>query len=148
MATTDLLKACPLFYELYDQEIDKVVDKCSVYTFQPGDHIVKDGDEGSEIFIILDGEAWVQKKTPTGLARIQPLRNGDVFGELVLIDVRTRSADIVAETPCHVLEIKYEDIFKLYKQEPKIFSLLILNLSRLLAKRLRSSNQIILKLKG
>ena len=147
MAISDLLRGCPLFFELYDPEIEKIVKYCTVYTFAAGEHIVSDGQVGNEIFIILDGSVIIQKKTPQRTVKIQTLRRGDVFGEMVLVDEKTRSADIISETVSHILEIKYNDIFSLFKKEPQVFGLMILNLSRLLAKRLRGSNQIIVELR-
>lgn len=147
MAIPDLLRGCPLFYELYDEEMERLVKYCNVFTFEPGTTIIKDGSEGQEILILLSGTAWVEKATSAGIVRVTTINQGDVFGELVLVDERVRSADVVAETACYVLEIKYESIFELFKKEPKIFGLIMLNVSRLLAKRLRNSNQIIQQLK-
>lgn len=146
MAIPDHLRGCPLFFELYDEEIEKIVKHCTVYTFETGDTIVKDGQDGNEIFVMLDGAASVRKTTARGVLVVQQLKTGDVFGEMVLVDEKKRSADIVAEAKCYVLEIKYDEVFRLFKSEPQIFGLMILNLSRLLAKRLRSANEFVMKL--
>ena len=146
MAIPDHLRGCPLFYELYDEEIERIVKYCTVYTFEAGDVIVKDGQDGNEIFVMLEGTATVRKTTAKGPLLIQSLKNGDVFGEMVLVDEKKRSADIIAESHSYVLEIKYDDVFRLFKSEAQIFSIMILNLSRLLAKRLRSANEFVLKL--
>ena len=146
MAIPDLLKSCPLFFELYDKEIEKIVKHCSVYTFSDGDVVVEDGEEGDQIFVLLDGEARVEKALPEGRITIQKLRAGDVFGELALMGQKTRTADIVSGDISHILEIKYNDIFVLFKKEPRIFGLLLLNISRLISKRLANSNSIIVDL--
>ncbi len=148
MAIPDHVRGCPLFFELYDEEIEKIVKYCTVYTFAAGDPIVKDGQEGNEIFVMLEGAASVRKTTARGVLVVQQLKTGDVFGEMVLVDEKKRSADIVAEAKSYVLEIKYDEVFKLFKSEPQIFGLMILNLSRLLAKRLRSANEFVLKLQA
>ena len=146
MAIPDLLRGCPLFFELYDDEIEKIVKYCSVYTLAAGQYAIREGDEGDEIFVVLEGSLAVQKATPDGVIHIHTLGVGDVFGEMVLVDDRTRSADIVSKSASYVLEIKYKSLFGLFDKEPKVFSVLILNLSRLMAKRLKSSNQLIVKL--
>ena len=146
MAIPDMLKSCPLFFELYDKEIEKMVRYCSVYTFDSGDKIVEDGEIGDQIFVVLEGIAYVEKQLPRGRIRIQPLKAGDVFGELALMGEKTRTADIVADELTYVLEIKYEDIFILFKKEPRIFGLLLLNISRLISHRLAKSNKIIVDL--
>lgn len=148
MGIVDLLRASPLFFELYDKELEKVVSHCQVLEFKKDDYIVTDGEEGDQIFIMLDGSAMVQKETANGLIKIQPLGQGDVFGEMVLMDIRKRSADIVAQSKAYVLEMRYGDIFNLFEKEPKIFGLIMLNFSRLVTKKLRASNDIIVNLRN
>ena len=147
MAIPDELKGCPLFYEMYEKEIEKIVKRGLVGTYQPGEMIVSDGQEGDEIFVVLEGKLAVQKKTPVGVIDIAPLVKGDVFGELVLLDEKIRSADIVSVETSHILELSYNQIFSLYEKEPRIFGVLLLNVSRLLAKRLRATNKIIVDLR-
>ena len=81
------------------------------------------------------------------MIEIAPLVKGDVFGELVLLDEKIRSADIVSIEVSDVLELSYSQIFSLYEKEPNIFGVLMLNVSRLLAKRLRATNKIIVELR-
>ena len=140
MAIPDLLRGCPLFFELYDAEIERITRFCSVTTFEAGTPIVTEGQEGDEIFVILEGSAHIEKRTQAGPLRVHTLRKGDPFGELVLVDERKRSADIVAAEFCSVLEMHYSQIFGLYQEEPRIFGLIMLNLSRLLARRMRETN--------
>jgi len=140
MAIPDLLRGCPLFFELFDTEIERITRYCSVSTHEPGGAIVSEGQEGDEIFVILEGSAHIEKLTQKGPLRLHTLRKGDPFGELVLVDERKRSADIVAAENCSVLEMHYSQIFSLYEEEPRIFGLIMLNLSRLLARRMRETN--------
>ena len=140
MAIPDLLRGCPLFFELFDPEIERITRYCSVSTHEAGGAIVSEGQEGDEIFVILEGSAYIEKLTQQGPLRLHTLRKGDPFGELVLVDERKRSANIVAAESCSVLEMHYSQIFSLYQEEPRIFGLIMLNLSRLLARRMRETN--------
>jgi CRP-like cAMP-binding protein len=139
MSIINVIKSSPLFFELFDEEIETIVQDCSVMNLEAGDYIFKEGDEGNEIFLILAGGAAVKK----GEVTLVELRKGDLFGEMVLLDEKTRTADIVSTTYTDVLVLSYDVIFGVFKKNPKIFSLLMLNLCRLLAKRLKgSSNEI------
>lgn len=135
MSIINIIKSSPLFFELFDEEIDAIIENCDVMNLEEGDYIFKEGDEGNEIYLILTGAAVV-KKGDTILAE---LKKSDLFGEMVLLDERTRTADIVASTYTDVLVLGYDAIFGIFKKNPKIFSLLMLNLCRLLAKRLKTS---------
>ena len=143
-----LLKSCPLFFELYDQEIEKIVKYCSVYTVDPDQKIISDGEVGDQIFVLLEGEALVVKDTGSERIPIQPLKPGDVFGEMSLMGEKTRQADVVSTSICHVLEISYAKIFELFQKEPKIFGLVVFNISRLVSKRLAAANSIIVQLQN
>lgn len=142
MSIINIIKSSPLFYELFDEEIEEIIADCNVLTLEAGDPIVKEGDEGNEIFLILNGGADVMK----GDVCLAALKKGDLFGEMVLLDERTRSADIVSNTFTDVLVMDYDIIFGYYKKNPKIFSMLMLNLCRLLAKRLKGAGENIKQL--
>lgn len=148
MSVPKLLAACPLFFEIYDREIEKIVRKANVLSFKKNDHVIRDGDEGNEIFLVLEGDVTVQKDTGDGLVVIQQLHPGDIFGEMVLVDERRRSADVVVSSAqAFVLELGFDKIYELFRKEPKIFGLMQLNLARLIAKRLRNSNKTILEMR-
>lgn len=136
MSIINIIKSSPLFFELYDEEVESIIEDCQVLSLEEGDFIFKEGDEGNEIYLILTGGAAVKK----GELTLVELKKGDLFGEMVLLDERTRSADIVANTYTDVLVLSYDVIFGVFKKNPKVFSLLMLNLCRLLAKRLKSSS--------
>jgi CRP-like cAMP-binding protein len=135
MSIINIIKSSPLFFELFDEEIDAIIEDCEVMNLEAGDYIFKEGDEGNEIYLILSGAAVVKK----GETTLAELKKSDLFGEMVLLDERTRTADIIASTYTDVLVLGYDAIFGIFKKNPKIFSLLMLNLCRLLAKRLKTS---------
>ena len=142
MSIINTIKSCPLFFELYDEEIEGIIEKCNVLSLSQGESVFLENDEGNEIFLILNGEALVKKGDTT----LVTLSKGDLFGEMVLLDERTRTADVVAGTYTDVLVIDFDAIFGIFTKKPKIFSILMLNLCRLLAKRLKNSSLTIREL--
>ncbi|MGK0366872.1 MAG: CRP/FNR family cyclic AMP-dependent transcriptional regulator [Thermoproteota archaeon] len=142
MSIMNIVKSAPLFYELFDKEIESIVEKCQILSLEEGEFVFREGDAGEEIYIILTGFAHVKK----GEIVLAELRKGDLFGEMILINQNERSADIVASTYTDVLVLGYDAIFGFYESAPKIFSLLILNLSRLLTQRLERTGGDIKKL--
>lgn len=142
MSVLQVVKGSPLFYELYDEEILKIVEKCQVLSLTPGEFVFKENEEGDEIFLVLNGTAKVKK----GDIEVSKLRKGDLFGEMVLLKENKRKADIEVDSYCDLLVLKYEDIFGLYESNNKVFSILMLNLSRMLATRLKKAGQDIFDL--
>ena len=143
MSILNIIKGCPLFYELYDEEIMHIVEKCRVLNLQPDDVIFKDGDNGQEIYLILSGSAQVKK----GTYSLANLRKGDLFGEMVLLKENTRNASVISDNYTDVLIINYSDIFDFYESNKKIFSILMLNLARLMSTRLKKAGEDIKELK-
>lgn len=137
MSVLHVVKGCPLFYELYDEEIMGIVSKCKVIETQEGDHVFKEGESGNEIFLILNGSARVMK----GEIEIAKLRKGDLFGEMVLLKDNVRRADIVVDNFTDILVVDYDDIFGLYESNNHVFSIVMLNLARLLATRLKKAGE-------
>lgn len=138
------IKACPLFYEMFEEEIDYIVSKAKIMVFEKDKFVVREGDEGSELFILLRGHADVVKVIDHEPVVLNQLEKGDVFGEMVIINETTRTADIITTEKCEILCLDYQNIFHLYEKKPKLFALLSFNLSRLLCKRIKGfSNTII-----
>lgn len=142
MSVLQTVKGCGLFQELYDKEIIDIVQYCRVLNLEKGDYIFKKGEEGNEVFLILSGGASVM----AGEHKIASLRKGDLFGEMVLLKDTIRKADIVADTYTDVLLIDYDDLFSYFKNNKNIFSILMLNLARMLATRLNKAGSKIREL--
>ncbi|MBT3984581.1 MAG: cyclic nucleotide-binding domain-containing protein [Bacteriovoracaceae bacterium] len=148
MSIVEVVKGCPLFYELYDDEILDIIKRCVVAQYNEGDFIIKQGAIGTDIFVILSGEVDVTVDTNDGQKKITSLKSGDLFGELVLINETKRTANIVCCESSKILVISYKDFYSYYQKKPKIFSILVLNVTRLLTKRLKNANLIIQELKS
>ena len=143
MSILNIIKSSALFYELYDEEVDSLIADCQVWSLEDGQYVFKEGDIGDQIFIILTGACKVMKGNTT----LINLHKGDIFGEMVLMDQKNRTADIMASTYTDILVINYQNIFNLYLKNTKVFAILMLNLSRLLAKRLKDTSDQIKGLK-
>lgn len=71
--------------------------------FAAGETIVKEGDAGASMFVLIAGEASVRLAETEG--EVARLREGAVFGEMSLLTGDARSATVVAEQDCQLLEI-------------------------------------------
>lgn len=136
MSLIQIIKSSPLFLELYDEEIEDIIKTCKVLSLDPGDVVFKEGDQGRDIFIILNGTVSVKK----GAVELIKLNKGELFGELVLVNELTRTADCIAANYTEILVIHHDAIFSTYAKKPRLFSVLMMNISRLLAMRLKKTS--------
>jgi CRP-like cAMP-binding protein len=91
-ASPDLLRRVPLFAELDDGHLDRLVEEFSERHFATGDSIATEGEGGRTFFVIEKGMATVS----IGGRDVGTLGPGDSFGEIALIDRAPRSATITA----------------------------------------------------
>ncbi|MBT7609455.1 MAG: cyclic nucleotide-binding domain-containing protein [Bacteriovoracaceae bacterium] len=147
MSIVSLVKGCPLFHEIYENEINIILKDCFVATFEKGDKIINQGDESTDICILLSGKADITINKDEIETHILSIGEGDLFGELVLINETKRTANIVATRRCDVLVMSDVGFYSLFKKKPEVFALMVLNLARLVTKRLKKSNKIIESIK-
>jgi len=113
-----------------------------VRDFAPGAWIVREGDEGHSFFILVEGDVEVVKHADSPhavtLARLHP---GAFFGEMCVIDPVPRAASIRALTPVRAIEIKAATLHHLCQKMPDQYAIVLLNLARDLARRLRELDE-------
>src|SRR4029079_19024302 len=70
--------------------------KEAVATYVAGDKIFAQGELGTEMFIILEGEVEIVKHINGESHTLSRLEKGDFFGEMALLENVPRTADAVA----------------------------------------------------
>lgn len=138
------LKQIPLFSDLRtnDEQISIFQSICGTRSVAAGDVIIKEGAQGSEMFIMLKGRVSVQRKTRAGDDyTVLQLRAQDnvFFGEMALIDDDTRSATIVALEESDFLVITKTDFLQLGETNPEIALPITREIAKILASRLRKT---------
>ena len=107
-------------------------------SFVVGSAIVREGEPGDRVYFICEGRVRVVKDhgalEPVVLAEMGP---GDYFGEMSLVESVARSASVVATEPARVFTLKSVNFYKLYRQQPDQYGIVVLNIARDLARRLR-----------
>ena len=104
--------------------------------YQPGEQIFKEGDEGCCAYLIESGGVDVSVYRENKPFSISTLGNGELFGEVALIDNKPRTATVTALEETRVVRINRELIdAKLANHDPIIEHLL-----RLVLKRFRDTH--------
>lgn len=127
----DLLKEQPLFAILTEAQQQTLVNGARVLRFGKGEEIIRQGEDGCSMFIILDGTAQVSVETKGQMLRVALLHAGDAFGEMCLLTGESRSANVSAATDCQVWEIDRPVIAPLLQENEELAR----ELSELLAHR-------------
>ena len=111
--------------------------------FEAGSALFEEGDEGHEMYVVLDGRVLITKFIPGGGEEaLAILERGDFFGEMSLIDGEPRSADARAHGgPVTVLALDQATIQEMLALDPQASLEFLKLLCRLIAKRLREIDE-------
>ena len=111
--------------------------------FTAGASLFQEGDEGSEMYIVLEGRAMISKFIPgAGEEALAILERGDFFGEMSLIDGEPRSADARAHGgPLTVLALDQGTVREVLAMDPHAALEFLQLLCRLVANRLREIDE-------
>ena len=111
--------------------------------YEPGDRLFEEGDQGHEMYVVLEGKVLISKYIPgAGEEALAILERGDFFGEMSLIDGEPRSADARAHGgPLTVLSLDQSTIQEMLALDPQASLDLLRLLCRLVAKRLREIDE-------
>lgn len=132
----DFLRNLPFFSDFGDTEIWETVGMTSLFDRESGNCLVREGEDGSSMFIIASGEASVTK----GGAELCVMHTGDLFGEIAYIkeERQIRSATVTAITAMEVVEIHGDALLNASVELQARFSKALL---KLLAARIENSDK-------
>jgi cAMP-dependent protein kinase regulator len=112
----DLLRKVPLFSDLSNKHLNEVARIADELEVPAGKVLVKQGDLGFEFVLILEGMVKVERDGKV----INRLYANDFFGEIALIDKRTRVATVTAETKSKLLVVELGAFSHLLEHAPKL----------------------------
>lgn len=140
MDTIEFLGEVNLFSGLKETYLKKIAEYCVSRSFKKGETIIKQGDPGVGLFMIVSGKVKITKELLHGgnldIAAHGP---GDFFGEMAVLDNFTRTASVIAveDTKCQV--ITAWDFKARMKAHPEI----ALELLPVVVRRFRESSEML-----
>jgi CRP-like cAMP-binding protein len=133
-----LLAAIPLFAELSPDQLAKIAALASVRHYLAREVVVTQGDPAHSLFAIVRGRLKVSSCGPDGRDVVLGIMSeGEVFGEIALLDGGLRSATCTAIEGCELLAIDRAPFLQLLEQTPSI----AVRLLHVLSGRLRRLSQ-------
>jgi CRP/FNR family transcriptional regulator, cyclic AMP receptor protein len=152
-----LLRETELFRDLTGEQIGKILSISKKETFSEGQAIMREGDDGDTMYIILEGTVEVVKSLVRGdpdeevdekdkvFVRLDASRHA-VFGEIGLFEAMKRTATIKTVTKCQFLKIKRSDFLLLTDADHELGYRIFFNLAGIVSARLRKADEDTIKL--
>jgi len=116
------------------QAVDRVAREAEYVT---GEVIVREGEPGDELYLLVEGTVEVRRQTGEGEVRLDTLGAGAYFGEMAVLDGSPRSATVVATSDVRALVLDGVRLRELVLEMPE----LAFDLLRVLAERVRRAER-------
>jgi len=134
-------KTIPLFEGLRPFQAKVVTLMGELKAFPQGQHIVRQGEMGNEMYVLINGTADVVLNASDHPQPLNTLGRGDSFGEMGIIRHHERMADVIALEDVEVLALNERFLTRIKHRYPRIASGIFFNISRILSDRLEQSQR-------
>lgn len=138
-----ILRRVPLFAHMTLEQLEAINQIIKEVQYLAGEVIFREGDVGSELFLLVEGEVRILKNygTPQELL-LSSLQGVSYFGEMAILDDEPRSASVVVSKDARLLSLEGERLKELIFQMPEI----AFEIFRVLTQRVRVSDQRLQKM--
>jgi CRP-like cAMP-binding protein len=112
----EALGRCPFFQGLSRNELIALAKLTEDLEVDEGKVLTREGESGSEFFVIIDGEVGVMKDGQ----EIRTMGPGDFFGEIALLEDRPRTATVTAKTPLRFFVLTRQAFRSMLAHQPEL----------------------------
>ena len=136
------LERVDIFSGLTQEELNSIAELCQPRKYGVNEVIFAEKSKGKEMYVVTKGRVRIELgiKGKTDCATVHRVGEGEVFGELVVVNEQRRSATAISESHCEVIAIGREAFTDLFDKSSRIGYVIMKNLASLLATRLRKTN--------
>jgi uncharacterized membrane protein len=114
-----LLAELELFEHVTEEDRASLAEFIDIRRLEAGETLFKTGEPGESLYIVRDGEVELFIRDTAGQKILLAIAgNGEVFGELALLDRGPRTATAMALTDTELLELDREDLLLLFHKSP------------------------------
>lgn len=137
---TELLQQMAIFGGIRTDILAFLLERSSLVHVRSKDYFFREGDAAQSMFVLETGRAVILKRWRGEQHPLRNLETGDCFGEMALMDMKSRSASVLALEACTAIELSAGCLFELYERDLEQFTLIQMNMGREVSRRLRASD--------
>jgi hypothetical protein len=134
-------KTIGLFEGLRPSQAKIVTLMGELKAFPRGQPIIRQGEIGNEMYVMVNGTADVFIKSASQARRVRTLGRGDTFGEMSLIGHHERTADVIANEDVEVIAVDERFLNHMQRRYPRIGAKIFLNIAKTISARLQDSQR-------
>ena len=138
MSRQELLASVPLFESLTEDDLATLTNRFEEESFEAAEPIFQQGDSGSSLYIVEDGEVEIAYGSGHAKVVLATLFPGQYFGELSLFDGAPRSATATATKASRLIRLDRDDLVEFVHRNPAAALRIIAEMGE----RLRQTNEL------
>jgi hypothetical protein len=122
----DVISVIPFFVPLQETEWEQLAESATMHVFKAGEMIIREGDPGRSVYVILDGRVKVSTKDHGGdKSELATLGVGQFFGVTSLLSGKPRSNSVAALEATVLVELSSATMTKVIKQNQTVKNVLV-----------------------
>lgn len=138
---SSFLKEVNLFEGLDNQTLNRIFRLGYVQNYRKGDLILREGEHGGNLHILINGKAEVMTGKGKGKGKtLSKIGRGSIFGEMSVFDGAPYSATVRALDSCDVHIMRGSDFLSFLKTNPAAGIDILATLISSISNRLRRAN--------
>ena len=118
---TEILKKCHFLAGVKEEILCALADESDIQEISGGDCVVTKGEPGSTMYFIASGKVRVHD----GEVVLTYLNEGEMFGEMAVLDSDVRSASVSTETNATLLSLERDSLWRTVSQSPEALKSII-----------------------
>ena len=135
-----------IFKFLRDEEHNQLLKDSERKAFKPGEVLIQEGAKQTSIYVIVKGEAKVQRDHEGFAIELSRHGPGEIFGDMSFVEGQAASASVVAgDEEVLVFIIHHDHISTLMGQNPAFAARFYQSLAEILSRRLRETTNLVQK---
>ena len=136
-----LLHSMPIFDGLENETVEHLFKGVRIRNIDRGEIVFREGELDTSLYVIEHGRVSVHRLWKGNQYKLRELSAGDCFGEMALMDYKPRSATVIAESDCSLIQIFAAQLGEFYAINPQQYTLIYINLGKEVSRRLRESDK-------
>jgi RimJ/RimL family protein N-acetyltransferase len=138
MEITEVTRQSDIFKGLSDGELSQLAQICKMVSYPAGNTICCEGEKGDEIFVLAEGKASVMTKGKgEKIIKIASIGQGEIFGEMSIIEDKPRNADLITDVNSKLVVIDRFELENLMNRNNHLGKMVMKNMAQGLSRKLR-----------
>ncbi len=120
----DIIEKSHLFKSLSPEARGEVLESGYVMSYGDGDIVMKQGDPGDTMYLIMRGKVRVETETPGGKVQLAELGRDACVGEVAVLTEQNRTATVTAIGDVDAVAFAKHRVMRVLDKHPKVRQIL------------------------